>query len=175
MRIFTALLAIGMLGCPGASLPGTSYIPNAEDARLLDELEQRWTHADLEHIGGRCHEGRRLLRVVVADTDDYERLCVGWCPTAMCPGGRASQRCRWGCRDACYTDPCVGSWPHCIGTGNEGVGGHETPLIVVHEDAAPDGYPRASTIAHEYLHFLGACTGRGVDWDHADAERWGLL
>lgn len=171
----TAALWLTLAACPGAHLPGTSYRPNAEDTRLFDELEARWDHAELDTIGRRCAEDRAILRVVVAETEDYSRLCTGWCPTRLCPSGRASERCGWGCRDACFVDPCVGSWPHCIGTGNEGAGGRETPLIVVHVDAAPDGYPHASTLAHEYLHFLGTCTGRGEDRNHVDQQRWDIL
>ena len=170
----TAALCLGLAAC-GVSLPDRSYYPSQADHTLFDQVEQAWADAGLDAIGPACAEARERARIVVAGDEDFPGLCSGYCSPGNCPGYRGSAGCPWGCAGACYTSPCVGSWPHCWGTGNEFLGGHETPLLVTHErKAEADGYPSSRLIAHEYLHLLGECTGRGADDGHADGERWRL-
>lgn len=171
-----ALVVAGTLfgGCAGAELPSSAYTPNSDDDAFFGAIEQSWLEAGLEdYRTDRYDELRPYLRVAVVGDEDFGGFCAR-CPPGNCPGYRGSAGCSTGCASECYVSPCVGSWPHCWGTGNEFLGGHETPIIVVHESQAPRGYPDAALVRHGYLHFLGDVSGRGTDPWHLDAAMWAL-
>jgi hypothetical protein len=165
------------LGGCGATLPDRSYTPNASDALLFEELEARWAAAGLENLDTeRCVELRQYMRIVVANDEELGGFCHR-CPPGNCPGYRASTGCRYACGFECYVTPCVGSWPHCWGTGNEFLGGHEHALIVVHESQLEGNYPNAALVRHGYLHYLTHCSGAAhgtSDPDHRDERIWAL-
>lgn len=173
--LFFVLLGLAAwlcVGC-GQNLPSPSFHPNRADRQLFDRVERAWHEAGLDAAGAECSELRARMRIALLEDEAFVRTCNGYCAPGHCPGYRASDSCPWGCAGECYTDRCYGAWPHCWGD-LEFLGGDEIPVIAVHASRAEDGYAPAGLLVHGYLHFLGACTGRGADEGHADRAVWAI-
>lgn len=154
-----ALLIVLFL-CSGCmvGLPDNAAPPTQDEYGTIDWVIDSWQSKGLNTIGHRCEKEYDKMRIVHADGGQLVDLCGG-CQPGQCISGKCSS-CVAGCYQRAYS---VTLWPW-------GFVAPSRPFITI---ATAYAAPLA-TVAHETLHWLGDCTGRGADPRHTDAVRWNI-
>lgn len=145
-----SLLAIAFSGC-AASLPTTAKLPEAEDRNAIEAAVYAWRIAGLPWAP-LCDEELGRVHVVVTEPEEFTRLC-GRRPVH---GG--------GNLYACNTQQDELGFPHNL------VADRYVPLLVISK-LQPEDHRRL-LVVHETMHWLERCSGKGIDFDHADRRVW---
>lgn len=99
-----------------------------------------------------CVEEMDRVQVVIAEPETFTELCRNRPSSA---GGRLY---------ACSTKQYERAWPISV------VDGDYVPLLVI--SALQPQAHREELVVHEAMHWLGDCSGRGIDHAHADDRVW---
>jgi hypothetical protein len=137
-------------GC-AASLPPSAELPVDEDQLAIHAAILAWRDAGLPWSDA-CTDQYDRIRVVVSQPHEFTELC-GRAP--LHAGGRLY---------ACNTEQYEQAFPLWV------VDGTRIPLLVISE-LQPETHRRL-LVVHETMHWLERCSGKGIDFDHEDAEVW---
>lgn len=147
------LLALGALfgvGC-AASLPPSADYPIDEEQLAIESAILAWHDAGLPW-SSTCSDQYERIRVVVSQPTEFTDLC-GRKP--LHAGGKLY---------ACNTEQYEHAFPFWV------VRDSRVPLLVISE-LQPEDHRRL-LVVHETMHWLERCSGKGIDFDHADARVW---
>lgn len=101
---------------------------------------------------GRCEDELPRVRIVVAMPGPFTELC------------RDRPSSAGGTMYACSTYQYERRWPWSIFARSR------VPLLVI---SALEPQPhRRRLVIHEAMHWLGSCSGKGIDYDHEDTLVW---
>lgn len=146
------LLAVfALCGC-AASLPPSAELPVDDDQTAIQLTILAWRDAGLPWSPA-CNEQYERIRVVVSQPREFTELC-GRKP--LHAGGRLY---------ACNTEQYEQAFPLWV------VDDARVPLLVISE-LQPEAHRRL-LVVHETMHWLERCSGKGIDFDHADERVWG--
>jgi hypothetical protein len=137
-------------GC-AATLPPSAELPVDEDQAAIQLAILAWRDAGLPWSEA-CNEQYARIRVVVSQPREFTELC-GRRP--LHAGGRLY---------ACNTEQYEQAFPLWV------LDSARVPLLVISE-LQPEPHRRL-LVVHETLHWLERCSGKGIDFDHADARVW---
>lgn len=137
-------------GC-AASLPPSAELPVDEDQTAIQMAILAWRDAGLPWSSA-CNEQYDRIRVVVSQPHEFTELC-GRKP--LHAGGRLY---------ACNTEQYEQAFPLWM------LDDDRVPLLVISE-LQPEAHRRL-LVVHETLHWLERCSGKGIDFDHADERVW---
>ena len=144
------LLAGSFTGC-AASLPARAKLPDTEDRTAIDSAVYAWRMAGLPW-SETCHEELSRVHVVVTEPIEFTELC-GRKPVHA--GGNLY---------ACNTQQDEKAFPYSL------VDTDHVPLLVISELQPLEH--RRMLIVHETMHWLERCSGKGIDFNHADRRVW---
>lgn len=151
------LLALGIVltavlttGC-AASLPRHATLPDPEDKTGIEAAVYAWRLAGLPWAQ-RCDDEMRRVHVVVTGPEEFTALC-GKKPVRA--GGNLY---------ACNTEQYERAFPYHV------LDDDRVPLLVISQLQPVDH--RRLLVIHETMHWLERCSGKGIDFDHADARVW---
>lgn len=144
------VLALCLSSCV-ASLPPSAEYPGMPDQVAIDSAVVAWRVAGLPW-SGTCDEEYARIRVVVSKPAEFTELC-GRKP--LHAGGRLY---------ACNTEQHEHAFPWSV------VDGDRVPLLVISR-LQPEAHQHL-LVVHETMHWLERCSGKGIDFDHADARVW---
>ena len=150
LRWILAVCGIGIGSC-AASLPYSAEFPVDEQQYAIQAAIQSWLDADLPW-SSTCNEEYERIRVVVSQPHEFTELC-GRRP--LHAGGRLY---------ACNTEQYERAFPVWV------VDDARVPLLVISE-LQPQEHRRL-LVVHETMHWLERCSGKGIDFDHADPRVW---
>jgi hypothetical protein len=142
------VLALG--GC-AATLPPSAQLPVADDQLAIQLAILAWRDAGLPWAPA-CSEQYDKIHVVVSAPQEFTELC-GRKP--LHAGGRLY---------ACNTEQYEQAFPLWV------VDDDRVPLLVISE-LQPEAH-RHLLVVHETMHWLERCSGKGIDFDHADMRVW---
>lgn len=142
--------AVLLAGC-ASSLPVGAAPPQGNQRIALEAAVATWRELGL-NWDPLCIEEMQRVRVVVAEPEEFTELCRNRPSSA---GGRLY---------ACSTKQYERAWPISM------VDGDYVPLLVI-SALQPEGH-REELVVHEAMHWLGDCSGRGIDHAHADERVW---
>jgi hypothetical protein len=146
------LVALILFPCAcAASLPPSAQLPVDQDQMAIQAAIIAWRNADLPWSDA-CSEQYDRIRVVVSAPGEFTELC-GRKP--LHAGGRLY---------ACNTEQYEHAFPLWV------VDDARVPLLVISE-LQPEAH-RKLLVVHETMHWLERCSGKGIDFDHADATVW---
>jgi len=148
-RALVILLALAT-GCT-ASLPPSAELPVDEEQVAIQAAIMAWHEAGLPWSES-CSEQYDRIRIVVSQPREFTELC-GRKP--LHAGGRLY---------ACNTEQFENAFPLWV------VDDRRVPLLVISE-LQPEMHRRL-LVVHETMHWLERCSGKGIDFDHADARVW---
>ncbi len=134
-----------------ASLPPSAELPVDEEQLAIHEAILAWRSAGLPW-SDRCTDQYDRIRIVVSQPREFTELC-GRAP--LHAGGRLY---------ACNTEQYEQAFPLWV------VDGARVPLLVISE-LQPEAH-RRMLVVHETMHWLERCSGKGIDFDHADPTVW---
>jgi hypothetical protein len=137
-------------GC-AASLPPSAELPVDEDQLAIQLAILAWRDAGLPWSAA-CNEQYDRIRVVVSQPHEFTELC-GRKP--LHAGGRLY---------ACNTEQYEQAFPLWV------VDNARVPLLVISE-LQPEAHRRL-LVVHETMHWLERCSGKGIDFEHADRRVW---
>ena len=143
------LLALAS-GC-AARLPASAAFPVDEDQVAIEAAIVAWRDAGLPWSPS-CTEQYDRIRVVVSQPTEFTHLC-GRRP--LHAGGKLY---------ACNTEQYEQAFPLWV------VDNKRVPLLVISE-LQPEDHRRL-LVVHETMHWLERCSGKGIDYDHADEAVW---
>jgi hypothetical protein len=146
-------LSVGLLmvaSC-AASLPPSAELPVDEDQLAIHEAILAWRGAGLPWADA-CTDQYERIRIVISQPREFTELC-GRAP--LHAGGRLY---------ACNTEQYEQAFPLWV------VDGARVPLLVISE-LQPEAHRRL-LVVHETMHWLERCSGKGIDFDHADTVVW---
>jgi hypothetical protein len=146
---FIAVFAL-LAGC-SASLPQSAEFPLDEEQLAIGAAISAWRNAGLPW-SNQCNEEYPRIRVVVSEPEEFTELC-GRKP--LHAGGRLY---------ACNTEQYEKVFPVWM------VSNERVPLLVI-SDLQPEMHRRL-LVVHETMHWLERCSGKGIDFDHADELVW---
>jgi hypothetical protein len=132
-------------------LPYSAEFPVDDEQYAIQAAIQAWIDADLPW-SSTCNEQYERIRVVVSQPHEFTELC-GRKP--LHAGGRLY---------ACNTEQYERAFPVWV------VDDARVPLLVISE-LQPEEHQRL-LVVHETMHWLERCSGKGIDFDHADARVW---
>jgi hypothetical protein len=138
------------VGC-AASLPPSAELPVDEDQLAIHAAIHAWRDAGLPWSDA-CTDQYDRIRIVVSQPGEFTELC-GRAP--LHAGGRLY---------ACNTEQYEHAFPLWM------VDNARVPLLVISE-LQPETHRRL-LVVHEMMHWLERCSGKGIDFDHADARVW---
>lgn len=142
--------AVLLAGC-ASSLPPGAVSPQGNHRIALEAAVATWRELGL-NWDSLCVEEMRRVRVVIAEPETFTELCRNRPSSA---GGRLY---------ACSTKQYESAWPVSM------VDGDYVPLLVI--SALQPQAHREELVIHEAMHWLGDCSGRGIDHAHADDRVW---
>lgn len=170
-------VAPALLGCPPPLPSGAVRPPSSADLELFDAVLTAAPAAGVP-VTERCREERAERLVVVDATDQTMRRWAGYCASQsdICVQtaaiSDAQERSRARGEAGCLLGLCAGGstvweqddiWPANFGRWRAVV------FVSAYEDAAT----RRRLVLHEAVHWLGGCSGTGVDHTHSRLELWG--
>ena len=144
----SVVLAIGSCA---ASLPRSAEFPVDEEQRAIEASIRTWREAGLPW-SDTCDDQYDRIRVVVSPPREFTELC-GRKP--LHAGGRLY---------ACNTEQYERAFPVWM------VDDRRVPLLVISELQPTDH--QQLLVVHETMHWLERCSGKGVDFAHADETVW---
>ena len=146
------LFALVMTACGcAASLPHSAEWPVDDEQLAIHAAIMAWHDAGLPWDQA-CADQYDRIRVVVSQPREFTELC-GRKP--LHAGGRLY---------ACNTEQFEHGFPIWV------VDDARVPLLVISE-LQPELH-RKLLIVHETMHWLERCSGKGIDFDHADQLVW---
>ena len=145
-----AWCALLLLGCTAALPPSAAY-PHPEQQTAIQATIQSWQVADLPWAHT-CDAEVSRIRVVVSAPTEFTSLC----------GRRPAQA--GGKLYACNTEQYEKTFPLFL------FDSQRVPLLVISR-LQPQEH-RRRLVVHETLHWLERCSGKGIDFDHADTRVW---
>lgn len=148
--VLLALITGSITGC-AATLSPRAKLPDTEDRTAIDSAVYAWRMAGLPW-SGTCHEELARVRVLVTEPVEFTELC-GRKPVHA--GGKLY---------ACNTQQNEQMFPYSL------VDTDHVPLLVISQ-LQPLEHQRM-LIVHETMHWLERCSGKGIDFDHADRRVW---
>ena len=148
--LWVGVMVLASSGC-AASLPPSAELPIDEDQLAIQAAIVAWRDAGLPWSSS-CMEQYDRIRVVVSQPREFTELC-GRAP--LHAGGRLY---------ACNTEQYEHAFPLWV------VDDARVPLLVISE-LQPETHRRL-LVVHETMHWLERCSGKGIDFDHADALVW---
>ena len=134
-----------------ASLPPSAELPIDEEQLAIHEAILAWRDAGLPWSDA-CTDQYDRIRIVVSQPREFTELC-GRAP--LHAGGRLY---------ACNTEQYEQAFPLWV------VDGARVPLLVISQ-LQPEAH-RRMLVVHETMHWLERCSGKGIDFDHSDAQVW---
>lgn len=137
-------------GC-AASLPPTAVRPDAEQRTAIEAAVYAWRLAGLPW-SDTCDDEFSRVRIVVTEPVEFTELC-----------GRKPVH-AGGTLYACNTQQYEQYFPLSI------VDPDRVPLLVISQ-LQPEDHRRL-LVVHETMHWLERCSGKGIDFDHADQRVW---
>jgi hypothetical protein len=151
MRLGLSLLvAWSLLGC-AASLPGAARRPSSEDNAAIEAAVYAWRIAGLPW-SSTCNDEMKRMRIVVTEPVEFTELC-----------GRKPVH-AGGSLYACNTQQNEQVFPFSL------IDSDHVPLLVISELQPQDH--RRLLVVHETMHWLERCSGKGIDFNHADQRVW---
>lgn len=150
LRWIVVACVLGAGSC-AASLPYSAEFPVDEEQYAIRASIEAWLDADLPW-SSTCTEQYDRIRVVVSQPREFTELC-GRRP--LHAGGRLY---------ACNTEQYERAFPVWV------VDDARVPLLVISE-LQPEEHRRL-LVVHETMHWLERCSGKGIDFDHADPRVW---
>jgi hypothetical protein len=144
------LLLVPALSC-AASLPPSAELPIDDEQLAIRAAMIAWRDAGLPWSSS-CSDQYDRIRVVVSQPHEFTQLC-GRRP--LHAGGRLY---------ACNTEQYEQAFPFWM------VDEARVPLLVISE-LQPQTHRRL-LVVHETMHWLERCSGKGIDFDHADPLVW---
>lgn len=149
-KLFLAALLASITGC-AASLPPAARLPDAEDRATLEAATYAWRLAGLPW-SAKCDEEMGRVHIVVTQPEPFTELC-GRRPVHA--GGKLY---------ACNTEQDAQAFPYNL------INSDHIPLLVI-SALQPEDHRRL-LVVHEAMHWLERCSGKGIDFDHADRRVW---
>jgi len=149
-RLASLLVFVGLSGC-AATLPDSAELPVDEDQAAIQAAIHAWREAGLPW-SDTCNDQYARIRVVVSHPREFTELC-GRAP--LHAGGRLY---------ACNTEQYEQSFPFWV------LDDARVPLLVISQ-LQPEDHRRL-LVVHETMHWLERCSGKGIDFDHADVRVW---
>lgn len=143
-------MAALLAGC-ASSLPAGAVTPQGNHRVALEAAVATWRGLGL-NWSPLCVEEMQRVRVVIAEPETFTDLCRNRPSSA---GGRLY---------ACSTKQYEHAWPVSL------IDGDYIPLLVI-SSLQPQSH-REELVIHEAMHWLGDCSGRGIDHAHADDRVW---
>jgi hypothetical protein len=137
-------------GC-AASLPPSAELPVDEDQIAIRAAIAAWRHEGLPW-SSECDDQYDRIRVVVSAPFEFTRLCRR---RPLHAGGRLY---------ACNTEQYEQAFPLWV------LDDARVPLLVI-SGLQPEMHRRL-LVVHETMHWLERCSGKGIDFDHADPRVW---
>ncbi|MET0384566.1 MAG: hypothetical protein ABW321_01340 [Polyangiales bacterium] len=147
---FGPLILCVLAGC-AASLPRAARNPSAEDRTAIEAAVYAWRIAGLPW-SKTCDDESTRMRVVVTDPTEFTELC-----------GRRPVH-AGGSLYACNTQQNEQMFPYSL------IDSDHVPLLVISQ-LQPEEHRRL-LVVHETMHWLERCSGKGIDFDHADQRVW---
>ena len=144
------VVVLAVCGC-SATLPPSAQLPVADDQLAIQLAILAWRDAGLPWSPV-CAEQYDRIRVVVSAPPEFTELC-GRKP--LHAGGRLY---------ACNTEQYEQAFPLWV------LDTDRVPLLVISE-LQPKAH-RQLLVVHETMHWLERCSGKGIDFDHADTRVW---
>lgn len=143
------LICILVVGCGGTGAHEviTRYGGRPADVSVYGAVASWASHPVLAYLPPRCSEQLDRLRVVRA----HPKVFVERCAVADC-FAEAGCSAKWSCLSV-------------INMGSERI-----PIVWVHAGLPPD--TACLEEVHQSIHWLGWCTGSGLDMLHGDPSRW---
>jgi hypothetical protein len=151
MRLRFGSLVLGLLTGCAASLPNAARHPSAEDRTAIEAAVYAWRIAGLPW-SKTCDDEFGRMRVVVTEPTEFTQLC-----------GRKPVH-AGGSLYACNTQQNEQMFPYSL------IDADHVPLLVISE-LQPQEHRRL-LVVHETMHWLERCSGKGIDFDHADQRVW---
>ncbi len=145
-----AILITGIVGC-AAPLPSAATLPGSEDRTTIEAAVYAWRVAGLPW-SSKCDEELGRVHVVVTSPEPFTELC-GRKPVHA--GGKLY---------ACNTEQYEQVFPYNL------LDNDHVPLLVISKLQPVDH--RRLLVVHEAMHWLERCSGKGIDFDHADRRVW---
>jgi hypothetical protein len=145
-----ATLTCLFAGC-AASLPQTAVRPNADQRTAIEAAVYAWRLAGLPW-SNTCDDEFTRVRIVVTEPVEFTELC-----------GRKPVH-AGGTLYACNTQQNEQYFPMSV------VDPDHIPLLVISQ-LQPEEHRRL-LVVHETMHWLERCSGKGIDFDHADQRVW---
>lgn len=145
-----ATLTCLFAGC-AASLPQTAVRPNADQRTAIEAAVYAWRLAGLPW-SDTCDDEFTRVRIVVTEPVEFTELC-----------GRKPVH-AGGTLYACNTQQNEQYFPISV------VDPDHIPLLVISQ-LQPEEHRRL-LVVHETMHWLERCSGKGIDFDHADQRVW---
>ncbi len=150
MKYLLISLLLLICGCT-AALPPAAHLPDAEDRTSIEAAVYAWRIAGLPWAPT-CDEELGRVHVVVTEPTEFTKLC-GRKPVHA--GGNLY---------ACNTQQSQSTFPYNV------IDGRHVPLLVI-SSLQPEDHRRL-LVVHETMHWLERCSGKGIDFDHADRRVW---
>lgn len=150
MYLRWTLLVVLFAAC-ASRLPHGALPPQGTDRVALEAAVATWRELGLGW-SPLCAEEMQRVRVVIAEPTTFTELCRNRPSSA---GGRLY---------ACSTKQYENAWPVSL------INNDYVPLLVI--SALQPQRHREELVVHEAMHWLGDCSGRGIDHAHADDRVW---
>jgi hypothetical protein len=145
-----AALLVLASGC-AAQLPPSAELPLPEERIAIQAAVGAWRRAGLPW-SQTCSDEYARIHVVVSEPHEFTELC-GRKP--LHAGGRLY---------ACNTEQYEQMFPLWV------VDDSRVPLLVISQ-LQPQMHQRL-LVVHETMHWLERCSGKGIDFEHADQAVW---
>jgi hypothetical protein len=146
-----SLLGLLFLTSCAASLPNAAKRPSRDDRAAIEAAVYAWRIAGLPW-SAKCDEEIGRVHIVVTEPNEFTELC-GRRPVHA--GGNLY---------ACNTQQYEQAFPYYWFDSDH------IPLLVISE-LQPEEHRRL-LVVHETMHWLERCSGKGIDFDHADQRVW---
>ena len=152
MKQFACVLfaCLWIAGC-AASLPPAAKRPSSDDRAAIEAAVYAWRIAGLPW-SPTCDEEFGRVHIVVTEPEEFTSLC-GRRPVHA--GGNLY---------ACNTQQFEQAFPYSLFDTDH------VPLLVISQ-LQPEDHRRL-LVVHETMHWLERCSGKGIDFDHADMRVW---
>jgi hypothetical protein len=132
-------------------LPASAEFPIDDEQLAIEAAIEAWRDSGLPW-SPTCETEYDRIRVVVSQPREFTELC-GRRP--LHAGGRLY---------ACNTEQYEHAFPFWV------VDSARVPLLVI-SGLQPQDHRRL-LVVHETMHWLERCSGKGIDFDHADQRVW---